>query len=227
MLSYTDIFLRLILATFLGGLVGIERESIKRAAGFRTHILVCTAAALIMLLSLFIFENYKHFTNLDPARLGAQVISGIGFLGAGTILKDGNTIKGLTTAASLWAVASIGLALGAGFYSGAIITTLIVLIALKVFSKLEIYIPDRRSIIAIQLTIDNVPGQLGRVAEALGKENISIIHVSLEMEAEDSKKAYLNLRVKMCENYKDKQQYKDILMMVLSNIKGVRKISIL
>ncbi|KAB3537710.1 MgtC/SapB family protein [Alkaliphilus pronyensis] len=227
MLYYSDIIIRLLVATLLGGVIGIERESVKRAAGFRTHILVCTGAALVMLLSIFIFENYKSFTSTDPARLGAQVISGIGFLGAGTIIKDGNTIKGLTTAASLWSVASIGLALGAGFYSGAVITAIIVLIALKIFSKLEIYIPDRRSIIAIKLNIDNVPGQLGRVAEALGNENISIIHVSLEMNSEESKIAQLYLRVKTSAGHKNQQQNKDLLMRVLSNVEGVRRISVI
>ena len=107
-----ELLVRLALGCLLGGLIGIEREKNRHPAGFRTHILVCVGATLIMLCNIYIFEEYKSYANIDPARLGAQVISGIGFLGAGTILKEGVTVKGLTTAASLWSVAGIGLAVG-------------------------------------------------------------------------------------------------------------------
>ncbi|KAB3530259.1 MgtC/SapB family protein [Alkaliphilus serpentinus] len=226
MLSVNEIIIRLALAVILGGLVGIERESIRRAAGFRTHILVCIGASLVMLLSLHLYGNYRNYSDIDPARLGAQVISGMGFLGAGTIIREGNTIKGLTTAASLWTVAAIGLAIGAGFYTGAIIATITVLLALKVFTHLEIYIPDKRSIIAIQLTIDNVPGQLGRVAEALGKNDISIIQVSLDMMTEESETALLTLKVKSKGN-KQHEFHKEDIAIILKDTKGIRKITII
>lgn len=131
----TTITLRLFLAVILGGLIGMEREEKHRPAGFRTHILVCVGSAVVMLTSVFIFDTYKGLTNADPARLGAQVISGIGFLGAGTIIRQGNNVKGLTTAASLWAVACIGLALGIGFYEGAAAGALIIIITLKVLGR--------------------------------------------------------------------------------------------
>ena len=115
MLTQLEIVLRLILAVAAGGLIGLEREIHGRAAGFRTQILVCLGSTLIMLISIYGFEQSGVGTTRDPARLAAQVVSGIGFLGAGTILREGTSIKGLTTAASLWVVAGIGLALGAGF----------------------------------------------------------------------------------------------------------------
>lgn len=215
-LGIGEITLRLLGATILGGLIGIERESVRRAAGFRTHILVCIGATLVMLISVFIFESYRHYTNLDPARLGAQVISGIGFLGAGTIIKDGGSIKGLTTAASLWAVACIGLALGVGFYWGAFIATAIVLLSLKVFTGLERMIPDKRKILTLQLDIDNVPGQLGRVADELGSMEISIVQISLEMDSDDSKSAVLTLQ---CKSVKAVDQQK--VLYRLGNTTGV------
>lgn len=128
---------RLGLAILLSGLIGFEREHSGRPAGFRTHILVGVGSCLVMLTSEFIFMKYSGPTNLDPARLGAQVISGVGFLGAGTIIRDGNTVKGLTTAASLWAVSCIGLASGIGFYSGAMIGTAATLATLMIFKKFE------------------------------------------------------------------------------------------
>ena len=222
MLEFHAIIIRLILSTILGGLIGIERESLRRAAGLRTHVLVCAGSTLVMLLSLFIFHSYRTYSNMDPARLGAQVISGIGFLGAGTIMRDGNTIKGLTTAASLWAVACIGLALGVGFYMGAIATTLIVLVVLKIFSKFEVFIPDKRNTLNLKLVINNVPGQLGKVAEALGQENLSIINITLEMEDSDSCRAslFLKLRVNCNED-------RGNIVTFLSKIEGVYQVVVL
>jgi putative Mg2+ transporter-C (MgtC) family protein len=134
---YISMVLRLVLACLLGGLIGFEREHVHRPAGFRTHILVCVGSALVMITSEFIFNKYSSHVNLDPARLGAQVISGIGFLGAGTIIKEGVSVKGLTTAASLWAVSCIGIAVGIGFYSGALIATIIIYMTLIVLKKMQ------------------------------------------------------------------------------------------
>lgn len=130
-----DSLLKLSLASLFGGFIGYEREQSHRPAGFRTHILVAVGSALVMLTSTYIFEIFKGQTNMDPARLGAQVISGIGFLGAGTILREGFSIKGLTTAASLWAVSCIGLAVGVGYYEGALIATLVIYVTLNYLKK--------------------------------------------------------------------------------------------
>ncbi len=141
---YLDTVLRLFLASALGGLIGYERESVQRPAGFRTHILVCVGSALVMITSLFIFNRYSVFTSLDPARLGAQVISGIGFLGAGTIIREGLSVRGLTTAASLWAVACIGIAAGVGFYMGAVLAAIIIYTTLLLLKKAEKNIAQRK-----------------------------------------------------------------------------------
>jgi putative Mg2+ transporter-C (MgtC) family protein len=134
---YLPIILRLVLACLLGGIIGFEREHVHRPAGFRTHILVCVGSALVMITSDFIYTHYSSHVNTDPARLGAQVVSGIGFLGAGTIIKEGINVKGLTTAASLWAVSCVGIAVGIGFYSGAFIATGVIFITLVVAKKTQ------------------------------------------------------------------------------------------
>lgn len=133
------ILIRLLLAMLLGGLVGFEREHNNHAAGLRTHILVCLGATLIMLLSIYGFSDFVDQANVrvDPARLAAAVITGIGFLGAGTILYTGKSITGLTTAASLWVVAAMGLAIGAGFYFAAVVSTGLVILILWIFNKIE------------------------------------------------------------------------------------------
>ena len=124
-----EIAFRLFLACVFGGIVGYERERNDSPAGFRTHILVSLGSGLIMVLSMYGFNDFVSI-NKDPARLAAQVVSGIGFLGAGTILRDETNIKGLTTAASLWIVAAIGLASGAGFYFSALFVTTLVFLTL-------------------------------------------------------------------------------------------------
>jgi len=133
MLSTNEIIIRLALASLFGALIGLERERKHWAAGLRTHMMVCVGACLIMMVSAFGFSDILGTPNvtLDPSRIAAQVVSGIGFIGAGTILllKQG-TIKGLTTASGLWTVAAIGLATGGGMYFAAIATTVIAIIIL-------------------------------------------------------------------------------------------------
>jgi len=136
-MSDIQIIQRLIASAFLSGLIGLERQIHRRAAGLSTHILVALGSTLIMLTSMYIFDIYKDKVPLDPARIAAGVITGIGFLGAGTIIRYGEEIRGLTTAASLWVVAGVGLAAGCGFYTAAFYTTVIVLLALLLLRRLE------------------------------------------------------------------------------------------
>lgn len=140
MITDTQIILRLMLSMILGGLVGFERQTHKRDAGLRTHILVCLGSCLIMLTSIYIFEVYKDQVPLDPGRIAAGVITGIGFLGAGTIIRGREEVKGLTTAASLWIVSAIGLSAGIGFYKASIFATLLVLIVLSVLRRIEVVV---------------------------------------------------------------------------------------
>ena len=158
---------RLLLAVIFGSIIGLEREINNHPAGFRTHILVCTGATLITLISIHSFEGG------DPGRVAAQIVSGIGFLGAGTIMREGTTIRGLTTAASLWSVAGVGMAIGSGFYLGASLTTALMVIILFFFNTLEKRILQRQYYV-VDLTVADVPGQLGRVASRLGEMGVSI-----------------------------------------------------
>lgn len=130
MLGIDQIIMRLVVSAILGGIIGIERESSNRPAGFRTHILVTLGSALMMIISTTSFDPFVY--NNDPMRLAAQVVSGIGFLGAGTVLKDGDTVKGLTTAAAIWVCGGIGLAIGVGMYEAGIIATLISFFSLTI-----------------------------------------------------------------------------------------------
>jgi putative Mg2+ transporter-C (MgtC) family protein len=132
-----EVIWRLVLAVALGGVVGFERERHGRAAGLRTHILVCLGSTLIMLTTFHIFEVFAGRALLDPTRLAAGVITGIGFLGAGTIIRFETSVLGLTTAASIWVVASIGIAIGCGFYLGAIVATTLVLVCLTILGIFE------------------------------------------------------------------------------------------
>ena len=134
--TMASITLRMVLATICGGIIGVEREYKRRPAGFRTHILICLGAAMTTLTSQFLYLNMHYYT--DMARLGAQVVAGMGFIGAGTIIVTRRQrVKGLTTAAGLWASAIVGLALGGGFYEGGVFATLLILSAELLFSKLE------------------------------------------------------------------------------------------
>lgn len=134
-LNIYSVAFRLFLAVICGGLIGLEREFKRRPAGFRTHILICLGAAMTTLTSQFLFLYMKYYT--DMARLGAQVIAGVGFIGAGTIITRREKIRGLTTAAGLWASAIVGLAIGAGFYEGALVTTGLIELAEIVFARID------------------------------------------------------------------------------------------
>jgi putative Mg2+ transporter-C (MgtC) family protein len=185
MISSLDIFIRLALACALGGLIGLEREQKGHPAGLRTHILVCIGATLVMLCNIFIVDKFTGITNVDPARLGAQVISGIGFLGAGTIIKEGISIRGLTTAASLWAVGCLGIAIGLGFYFGAIIATLFILIILIIFYKFEYLFNGRSGKLLVVIKSINSQGQVSLVGDKLKEFELPFSNITVEP-AEDN-----------------------------------------
>lgn len=139
--SSLSVIIRMFLSVICGGLLGLERERKRRPAGFRTHILICLGAAATTLTSQYLFLVQEQFT--DIARLGAQVIAGVGFIGAGTIIvTHRRRVKGLTTAAGLWVAAIIGLACGAGYYEAAVFATILVLVAELGFSRLEYKLMD-------------------------------------------------------------------------------------
>ena len=147
-ISIGEIALRLVVAAALSGLVGLEREWRERAAGLRTHMLVGVGSALFTLISAYGFNEFlvggSNVVRADPSRIAAQIVTGIGFLGAGAIMRQGLNIRGLTTAAGLWVVAAIGMAVGAGYYAGALLGTGVVLFGLGPLRWAEGYIVARR-----------------------------------------------------------------------------------
>jgi len=136
-----SIIVRILVAAILGAAVGLEREVHGRAAGLRTHILVCVGSALFMVTSILMSSYHGPMGQVDPSRIAAGVVTGIGFLGAGAIIRSGSGIRGLTTAASIWVIAAIGIAAGAGMYVAAIVTTAVVVVVLflsRIEEKMEL-----------------------------------------------------------------------------------------
>lgn len=155
-ISNVEILLRLAAAAALGSMVGFERERLLWAAGIRTHMLVCVGSCLIMIVSAYGFAGVlgQEHTVLDPSRVAAQVVSGIGFLGAGSILARGEIIKGLTTAASIWTVAAIGLAIGGGLYFAGTASTILILIILAGVKPLEEAYRARNQTVHFKITAE-------------------------------------------------------------------------
>lgn len=178
-MKLSEILLRTIISILCGGLIGLERRGKNRPAGLRTHVLVCVGAATVMMLSeSLLLKYYDEFGIIsDPSRLGAQVISGIGFLGAGTIIQLGANVRGLTTAASLWTVAVVGLVLGSGFYVLGFVVSAAMYIILVVFNVLARNIEKRASqgIYDLSITINNKPKVIGHVNMVLAEHNIRIL----------------------------------------------------
>ncbi|HPT68778.1 MAG TPA: MgtC/SapB family protein [Syntrophomonas sp.] len=181
-----EIVFKLSLACILGGIVGLERESLNRPAGFRTYTVVCVGSALAMVVSIDMFTQYYQHVNADPGRIAAQVISGIGFLGAGTIMKEGATIRGLTTAAGLWVVACIGLAAGAGMYMAAIVATFLILFVLIYFARFEHRFTGMRLYKGIVMLVDDQPGQVGIIGSILGEMDVLIKEINLDREESEN-----------------------------------------
>lgn len=163
--------LRLMLALVCGGLLGLERGKKKRPAGFRTHMLVCVGSALAMITNQYMAE---HYVGIDASRMASQVISGIGFLGAGTIMVTGlQKIRGLTTAAGLWVVACIGLAFGTGFYSGGIVATVLCYVINTVLHRVETRMETNARIIGIYVELADV-SYIGKLLEKLRQSEINV-----------------------------------------------------
>ena len=184
-----DIFLvatRLILAAILGAVIGIEREIKNRAAGFRTHIIVSVGACLIMLIGIDGIGKFSSDTSRDTARIAGQVISGIGFLGAGTILQKKNAVTGLTTAATLWLSAAIGLAVGIGYYEGAIIATVICLVTLISLNKISDLI-NKKTIKSYSMIFDTYNFNQDSFYEFTSKEGVEIRKLDIIDEEMDDK----------------------------------------
>ena len=183
-LDWPEVLLRLALAGVLGAAIGLEREIREREAGLRTHLLVCVGSALFTIVSAYGFRDFLvhggPVIRADPTRIAAQIVTGIGFLGAGAIIRQGLSVRGLTTAATLWVVAAIGVAAGAGYYSAAAITTVLVILSLwplrivayRVFVRFR---PERERLL-VDLEPGRPPGVVLDIVDAAGAhvESLSI-----------------------------------------------------
>lgn len=208
--------LKLVLGFLLAGLIGLERSSWSKPAGFRTHSLVGISAVLIMLCGEYMSREY----NIDPSRIPAQLLSGIGFIGAGTILRDGFNVKGLTTAAGLLAVTCIGLSIGAGFYLGGILTTVIVYIIMSYSYKFSEKL-DHFNILELEIKISkNGKEVLEQIEDVLNEYHIEIKQLKRkEKEEMDSEEL-----IKIIGQYNKKDLNKNEIMRKLTEIDYVTEI---
>ncbi|WP_163469106.1 MgtC/SapB family protein [Fusobacterium sp. IOR10] len=203
-LGNVQIFTRIFVAIIIGGMIGYERGCNNRPAGFRTHILVCLGAAIVSLIQEQLRVNIIKLAIDNPSlsqnfrsdlgRLGAQVISGIGFLGAGTIMKERGTIEGLTTAASLWATGCIGLGIGWGFYTLSITSGIAVIVVLVTFKKLEVSVIDKKHIVKLEVffTDENAYAQnILMIYELLKYSNIKSKIKDIKKNSEENKARYI------------------------------------
>jgi putative Mg2+ transporter-C (MgtC) family protein len=186
-LNWDESLLRLVLAAVLGGAIGVERELREREAGLRTHLLVSVGSALFTIVSAYGFHAFltsgQSVVRADPTRIAAQIVTGIGFLGAGAIIRQGLSVRGLTTAATLWVVAAVGLACGAGYYSAAAITTALVLVALYplrivAYRILHRFQPQDGRLL-VELPVGDSPGAVIDTVEGTGAR-IEAIELSQE-----------------------------------------------
>lgn len=195
---------QLILIVILSGFIGFERESWNKPAGFRTHVLVGISAVLVMVCGEYLHDKY----GADPTRIPAQLLSGIGFLGAGTILRDGFNVRGLTTAAGLLAVTCVGLAVGAGYYLGAIIATAVVYAVLSyahvLSNKLEHY-----NFLDFEVTVKNPKEKVNEIREVLSVYDLEIIKISIS--DEDTKKDMVRIVAK----YKEQLDVNKLITKIL------------
>lgn len=190
-LSSTEItwqvsLVRILVSFFIGMLIGIERETHDQPAGLRTHILISIGSTIVMLISIFIPQTFTNLQNGDPGRIAAQVVSGIGFLGAGAILKYGADVKGLTTAASIWAMAALGLAVGAGMYIVSFIGAVVILFALTIMNLFEKRVFKVRTVRKIELYVKKKDSNIQALKDILKDQDIRIISTGFERNVNDA-----------------------------------------
>ena len=213
-LNTATVLLRLMLAVICGGVVGLERGGKNRPAGFRTYMLVCMGSTLVMLVSEYMYLVYG--TSTDIMRMGAQVISGIGFLGAGTIIVTSKMkVKGLTTAAGLWSVACMGIAIGIGYYSAAIISCVMIFVLLSVFRVVETKIGQKSRYINLYLELKNIQ-YLGNVLNQIKKSDLKIVNLEITRANDDWGKVVILLEL-----FSTKRKMHDEYLSSIGEIEGV------
>lgn len=176
--SMTAVLIRLVVSMLVGALIGLDREMKRKRAGVKTHIQVCMGSALVMITSEYVFRNFPG-ADADLLRMGAQVISGVGFLGVGTIIITGRQqVKGLTTAAGLWTCACVGLAAGIGFIEGTVFSVILIIFSQKFFSRLEALLMNHRSVFDYYIEFSSKQS-VGNFIDEIHKKDVKIIHFEL------------------------------------------------
>lgn len=219
-ISNSNILFRLLLSTVLGGLLGLERESRKQNAGLRTHMVICAGSCLLMLISIYIPQTFSDYRNVDPGRIAAQVVSGIGFLGAGAIFRLGANTHGLTTAATIWAVAAVGLATGAGMYEAAVIVTLLLLFVLAIIDKIGRRFLKNGSLKCLLISFQSSKIETSKIFTVLEKHDVVTKSVNV-FQSSNKHNSRIKLHVFVPENLNVKHFYKD-----LNELKNIGKISL-
>lgn len=214
-INMVSLLVRMVIAVICGGIIGMERGRKGRPAGFRTHILVCLGSALAMMTNQFIVQN---FGVADPARLGAQVISGIGFLGAGTIIVTGrHQVKGLTTAAGLWASACMGLAVGIGFYEAALLSCIMIVTVSTLLHRLDHYMISRSKVMDIYVEFGGVK-DISKFMITMNGYGIKVVEIELTKVNATSDAVVAAL---MTLRSKESKEHSDVLA-IISQIQGVK-----
>ena len=179
-ITWQSSLIRILVSFVIGTIIGIERETHSQPAGLRTHILISIGATIAMLISIYIPQTFTNFQNGDPGRIAAQVVSGIGFLGAGAILKYGADVKGLTTAASIWAMAALGLAVGAGMFAISLIGLVVILFALTIMDVFEKKIFKTRTLRKIELLVKKKDSDVDVLKSILKRMDVKVISSGFE-----------------------------------------------
>lgn len=187
-IGYLDVILRLTCALIVGAVIGTEREYTHRPAGMRTHMLVSLGACVVMIMGQIVFTQYQAYgATPDPARMAAQVITGVGFLGAGTIMREGPTVKGLTTAASLWATACLGLAAGGGYYIVAMAGMIFIFVTLTIFETIQKkLVGTQRTSEEFKLVTNDISACLSIINAEAAAANASVNNIQAQTNAADN-----------------------------------------
>lgn len=216
-LNWISVAIRIFLAMVCGGIIGIEREKANQSAGMRTYMLVCMGAAVVMLTAQFMYEEFQSG---DPARLGSQVISGIGFLGAGSIIISGEKhVRGLTTAAGLWVAGCIGLSIGIGFYWAGLLMTAAVFVVMSKFRKIEEHIVYEDLLVFVYMEIDPDLG-ISDISGEMEKDGLEVKEVRFHRSGTNCDKMILGLKNHM-------EYSREKIMEITGKINGVRFFKIL
>jgi len=219
-INTTTIIFRLLLSTILGGLLGWERESRRQHAGLRTHMVISAGACLLMLISVYIPQTFTEYRNVDPGRIAAQVVSGIGFLGAGAIFRLGGSTHGLTTAATIWAVAAVGLAVGVGLYEAAGVVTIILLFVLAILDKVGKKLFSGTSLKTLKVSFQTTKIETSKIFAILEKHDIITKNINV-VQSKNKQHTTIKLYVFVPEGLHVKHLYKE-----LNELKNVGQISL-